>query len=182
MIRAIIKSITEAANNVRKFSASGRPGETISNREIFQHYGFASRPLEGAEAIIIRDGNHLIMIADEDRRYRVELDEGEVVLSSHDGSKVHLKKDGEILIASGAGDTIEMTKDNEIKVTAQSKVVIDAAAVELGATTLEAVLKGEAFMNWANTHYHIGGFTVPTSSPAIQANALLHLSTKVKAQ
>ncbi len=52
MIRGIIKSVAEGV--IKRFTASGRPDETITNREYFQHYGFSSVPLAGAEAILIR--------------------------------------------------------------------------------------------------------------------------------
>ncbi len=54
MIRGIIQSVFEGV--IKRFTASGRADETITDREYFQHYGFTSRPLAGAEAIIIREG------------------------------------------------------------------------------------------------------------------------------
>ncbi len=52
MIRGIIESGVEGL--IKRFSALGRQGESFTSREYFQHYGFTSRPLVGAEAIIIR--------------------------------------------------------------------------------------------------------------------------------
>jgi len=69
LIRGIIQSVVEGV--IKRFTAAGRPDETIANREYFQHYGYTSRPLPGAEAIIIQEDNHIIMIASDDRRYRI---------------------------------------------------------------------------------------------------------------
>lgn len=104
MIRGILQQVIEGA--IKRFSAFGRTDETISDREYFQHYGFTSRPKPGAECIIIKEGNHIIMIASDDRRYRIALDEGEVALYTDEGDKVHLKRDRNIEIVAGAKITI----------------------------------------------------------------------------
>jgi len=90
MIRGIIKSVTEGF--IKLFSASGRANESFSDREYFQHYGFTSRPREGAEIIIIREGNHIIGIASDDRRYRLAIEDGEVALYTDEGDYIHLKR------------------------------------------------------------------------------------------
>ena len=78
MIRGIVISVLEGV--IKRFSASGRPDETISDREYFQHYGYTSHPKAGAEIIIIREGGHFVAVASDDRRYRIALEEGEVAL------------------------------------------------------------------------------------------------------
>ncbi len=128
MIRGIIKSVVEGA--IKRFTASGRPDETISDREYFQHYGLTSRPRAGAEAIIIREGNHFLMIASDDRRYRISLEEGEVALYTDEGDKVHLKR-GQILIHSGGKIAAEAP---EIDATASAKIVAIAPEIDATAT------------------------------------------------
>lgn len=100
MIRGIVNQVKEGL--IKTFSASGRPDETIEEREYFQHYGYTSRPLQGAEIIIINRGNHYIAIASDDRTYRIAVEEGEVALYTDEGDKVHLKRDRKIDITSGA--------------------------------------------------------------------------------
>jgi phage gp45-like len=119
MIRAIVQSVTRGA--IQLVSATGRAFETFSLREFFQQYGFTSRPLPGAEGIFIESGNFVVMIATEDRRYRVALEEGEVALYTDEGDKIHFKRGREIEIVCGA------------------KVTIDAPLVE---TTGDLVVKG----------------------------------------
>jgi len=50
------------------------------------------------------------MIATDDRRYRVALENGEVAIYTHEGSKIHLKNDG----------VIEINAAHEVTVNAQS--------------------------------------------------------------
>lgn len=63
--------------------------------ELFQHYGYTSAPLPGAEYIAIPVGGnskHTVVIASEDARYRITLKDGEVAIYSDEGDHVHLKR------------------------------------------------------------------------------------------
>jgi len=122
MIRSILQTVSGVLHKIARFTASGRPGEKISDRELFQHYGFASRPKTGAEGIVIREGNHLVMVADDDRRYRIALESGEVALYTDEGDKVHLKRSG------------------TIEITATAQVNVSAPVVRLGGLALETAL------------------------------------------
>lgn len=97
MVRVIIKSVWEGV--IKRFSATGRPGEEFTSREYFQHYGYTSRPLPGAEGIVddsVR--NHIILVASDDRRYRVAIEEGEVALYDDQGQVIRLKRGKEVHI------------------------------------------------------------------------------------
>lgn len=117
MVRGIISSVVEGT--IKRFSAKGRDGESFSNREIFQHYGFTSSPLSGAEAIILREGNHIIMIASDDRRYRLAIEEGEVAIYTHEGDHIHFK----------AGRVVELVTETLI-IKASTKVRMETPLVE----------------------------------------------------
>jgi len=119
MIRGIVKSVIEGV--IKRFSASGRSDETIDNREYFQHYGYTSRPLAGAEIIIIREGGHFIAMASDDRRYRISLENGEVALYDDLGQKAHLTRTG-IEVASpmkitAAAPFVEVVAETKITMT-----------------------------------------------------------------
>lgn len=77
-----------------------------------QNYGFTSRPLDGAEAFVAFLGgkrDHGVVIAVEDRRYRVKsLEKGEVAIYTDEGDKIVLKR----------GGNIEVTCSTKFKVTA----------------------------------------------------------------
>lgn len=72
----------------------GLAGESVTG-ELFQHYGFTSAPLAGAEYIAVPVGGnskHTVVVASEDGRYRVTLKDGEVALYTDEGDSVHLKR------------------------------------------------------------------------------------------
>jgi phage gp45-like len=134
MIRGIITSVFEGV--IKRFSASGRAGETFTDREYFQHYGYTSRPLPGAEGIIFREGNHIIMIASDDRRYRIALDEGEVALYDHQGQVIKLKAGKEVQIYGCDKLTADVAVETKItcplvRLVASTKVRIEAPLLEV---------------------------------------------------
>jgi phage gp45-like len=133
MVRVIIKSVWEGV--IKRFSATGRPGEEFINREYFQHYGYTSRPLPGAEGIIIRDGNHIIMIGSDDRRYRVAIEEGEVALYDDQGQVIRLKRGKEIHIYGC--DKLFAAVAVETKITCPLVRVVAATKVRMETPLLE---------------------------------------------
>lgn len=72
--------------------------ETQDDVERIQQYGFTSVPLPGAEGVAVFVGgnrDHGLVIACEDRRYRIKgLEGGEVALYDDQGQFVHFKRDG----------------------------------------------------------------------------------------
>lgn len=84
--------------------------EVAPSLERFQEYGFSSAPAEGAEAVVVFPGgvrSHGIIIAVDDRRFRLGgMKGGEVALYDDAGQVVHLKRDG-ILIKSPLKVTAE---------------------------------------------------------------------------
>ncbi len=117
MVRGILTAIAEGA--IKRFGATGRSGERFDNRESFQHYGFSSAPLAGAEVIIMREGNHIVIVAEDDRRYRLAVGGGEVALYSHEGDHVHLK----------SGRVVEIVTET-LLIKASTKVRIESPLVE----------------------------------------------------
>lgn len=125
MIRGIIQQVIEGV--IKRFSASGRPDESIADREYFQHYGYTSRPLRGAEIIIICEGNHIVAIAGDDRRYRIALEEGEAALYDDLGQKVHLTRTG-IEAVSPIKATVTAP---EVEIVAEVKVTMTTPIAEI---------------------------------------------------
>lgn len=98
--RGVIKSIKEGGNLRAQMSLLAE--ETLDNLEILQDYGFTSKPLSGAEGVVIfpaGDKSHGLVIATGDRRYRLEIENGEVALFDDLGSKVHLKRGGTVEVS-----------------------------------------------------------------------------------
>ncbi len=146
LIRGIITSMAEGA--IKRFGASGRANESFEDREFFQHYGFSSCPLAGAEGIIINEGNHIVMIASDDRRYRVGLKPGEVCLYTDEGDVVHLKHGKEIHVKSGG------------------KVITEAPLVHLktDAVTMEGYTAGQTPTVTFAANIHVDGNIEATGS------------------
>jgi phage baseplate assembly protein V len=132
LIRGILKTLIDGA--VRLFSAEGRPGETFSKREFLQHYGFASAPKEEAELLIYVSGNVITAIGSDDRRYRLELADGEAALYDWQGQKVHLKAGKEIEI-SGC-DVLTATANTSATLTAPTVTIVASDHVELQTPTV----------------------------------------------
>ncbi|MDA8170327.1 MAG: phage baseplate assembly protein [Nitrospiraceae bacterium] len=140
MIRAIIQAIADTLHNVRRFTASGRPDETITDREFFQQYGFSSSPQPGAEGIVINNGNHYIMIATEDRRYRIPIVAGEVCIYTDEGDNILFQRGKQITVTSG--NKIVANAANEadvtapvVNITAATSVTVTSPTVTVNAST-----------------------------------------------
>lgn len=100
----------------------GLSGESVTG-ELFQHYGFSSAPLPGAEYLVIPVGGnskHAIVVASEDGRYRIGLQDGEVSIYTDEGDYVHLKR----------GRVIEIVTDTLV-VKAGLKVRFETPIVEI---------------------------------------------------
>lgn len=136
MIRGIVKQVIEGF--IKLFSATGRTDESFDQREYFQHYGFTSRPLSGAEIIIIKEGNHIIAIGSDDRRYRIALEDGEVALYTDEGDFIHLKRDRTIHIVSGNKLIADIANEVDINTKAAKVVATVSCDVTSPLTTVNA--------------------------------------------
>ena len=150
MIRGIVISVLEGL--IKRFNASGRAGETLSNREFFQHYGYTSRPKPGAEIIIINEGNHYLAIASDDRRYRLAVEEGEVALYTDEGDAVHMKR----------GNNIDVTCGNKLTANVTNEVDINTKIAKIVATTSSDITSPVATINAATS--------CTVTSPAVTVN------------
>lgn len=92
VIRLVNDTLKEQAVQIDMLAGETRKAER------YQHYGFTSVPFAGAEAIAISIGgsrDHLVIVADGDRRYRLKgLADGEVAIYDDMGQVVHLKRSG----------------------------------------------------------------------------------------
>lgn len=113
--RAVVLLVNDGSK-LQGLQVSLLADEVRDQVERFQNYGFTSHPLPGAEAVaasVAGNRDHVLVIAVDDRRYRLTaLQQGEVAIYTDEGDKIVLKR----------GGTIE--------VTASTKVVLDTPLVE----------------------------------------------------
>lgn len=88
--------------------------EVREDVERFQEYGFTSVPDKNCEAVVVFVGGnraHGIVVATEDRRYRItDLETGEVALyTKDDGKRVYLKSDGEVHLGTDPSEFVALS-------------------------------------------------------------------------
>lgn len=110
--RFVLRSISDATK-VQSLQISGQAGLELDEVERFQQYGFTSVPVAGAEAVGVAVGgsrDHTIIVATDDRRYRLKnLNPGEVALYDKNGLVLVLKDDGSVHVgANPAADFIAL--------------------------------------------------------------------------
>jgi len=153
IVYGVIKKINDAKEDIKRFFAIGRVNEEFNNREFWQHYGFTSVPKEGANALILTQGNRIYMIASDDIRYRIQLQEGEVALYTDEGDNIVLKR----------GNIIEINAKNKVVVNASSEVDIKSGSINLGEGILSSLMK-DSIIEKYNAHIHNGSGGTPSSN------------------
>jgi len=99
--RGVLRLVNEA-QGLQQVQVELLKGELLT-LDRFQDYGFSSHPLPGAEAITVAVGGRRgksVVLAMDDRRYRVQLNAGDVALYTHDGTLVALRTGGIVEIVA----------------------------------------------------------------------------------
>jgi phage baseplate assembly protein V len=93
--RGVIRLINDTLD-LQELQAEFLKGEVKDDTERFQEYGFTSHPHPGCECIGLSlggDRSHLVVIAADDRRYRIKsLKQGEVAIYTDEGDSITLKR------------------------------------------------------------------------------------------
>jgi phage baseplate assembly protein V len=129
--RAVVRSSIDSTK-LRELQIEILRGELRDRVEHFQEYGFTSRPLDGAEVVGLFVGgsrDHPLIIASEDRRYRIKnLEKGEVALYTDEGDYIHFKRGGNIEVL--AGTKVKVTAP-DVEIIASTKVTITSPLVTM---------------------------------------------------
>lgn len=100
--RAVVKLVNDSGG-LQVMQLGVLAGETRDGCERVQNYGLSSKPVAGAEAVVLFVGGHRdhpLIVAVDDRRYRpTGLEDGDVCLYGK-GSERVLLKDGRIVVTS----------------------------------------------------------------------------------
>lgn len=95
--RCVLLAVNDKSD-VQQLQVRALADELLDKVERFQEYGFTSHPKPGAEGALVCVGGqrgHAIVIAVEDKRYRIKgTKSGEVAMYDDQGQVVHLKRDG----------------------------------------------------------------------------------------
>jgi len=86
-------------------------GEIKSSVDSMQDYGLASKPVNGAQAIVLMitgSRDHPVIVATDDYRYRPVLLAGEVALYSKFGQVIKLNKNNKISIGNGTQELLDL--------------------------------------------------------------------------
>ena len=165
--------------------------ETFDGVELWQQYGFSSRPPAGGEALLVCPGGEgagAVAIATQDRSHRPATAAAEVVIYGKKGTgqpTISLASSGQVTITSGGATpgTVVLKADGSIQVTAGAGKTVDVA----GATAFQ--LLGDNVISTMQTFFtSIAALTffagaVTTLAPAAaaaQATMAGWASTKAK--
>lgn len=104
--------------------------DTADDVEVFEPFGFTSRPLAGAESINLAVGGdqaHMVTICVADCRYRLTgLAAGEVAIYNSQGAKVVLNLDGSIDVTPALAGKVKIGGPAAIKTIALNEEVVAA--------------------------------------------------------
>jgi phage baseplate assembly protein V len=126
--------------------------EDLHETESIQHFGFASNPPLGSEAIAVNvaaDGDHAVIIASQHKDYQpTGLAEGEVALYTKDGVKVHCKADGITYIGDAPTDAPPLDSKLQIELTAiRAELTKIVTTLGTGSNSGGAVVFGTPYVN-----------------------------------
>jgi phage gp45-like len=144
----IVSAIREG--EIQRFDADGISKGEFLDREMFQQYGFSSGK-SGMEGIVLGIGNVFYLIGSDDRRYRIAREDGETVIYTDEGDKIHLKRNRTIEIVGG---TKVIVTSPELEVSGDLKVsgnIIGSGQVSDSAGTMAEMRSAY------NSHTHPGG-------------------------
>ena len=138
MVGRAVLALVDDAKTMQAVQVTTQADRVTDEAEHFQHYGFTSVPLPGAEGIALAVGgsqDHLLVINVDDRRYRMKaLANGEVALYDHLGQSVHLTKSG--IVVKGAGLPIVVEDTPSITFKAANLVRFETPRFEVTGLTI----------------------------------------------
>lgn len=164
--RCVVGLVNDAAK-LQGLQLTIMAGQGADDIEHFQTYGHTSVPHPGAEGIALAVGGsraHTVVIALDDRRFRLtNLAPGEVALYDDLGHKVHLTRDG--IVIDGAGQLVTMVNLTKLRVEADFEAtghIKDHCDLGTGRTM-------EQMRLWGEGHTHTSSTAGSPTSPPNQA-------------
>lgn len=137
--RAVVQLVNDATK-LQGLQITLLADEVRGDVERFQQYGMTSHPHPGAEAIaasVAGNRDHVVVLAVDDRRYRLTgLERGEVALYTDEGDTIVLKRGGVVEVTAATKvrlvtPLVECTGDVAVAGTVTAGVDVVAAGVSL---------------------------------------------------
>lgn len=157
-------------NNIRQIRT--RSGHSIN---------FNDNSNDREEKITIESGSgHQIVVNDSEGNNGISLktNSGQEILIDDENNLIQVQdKSGNYLKINSNG--IEIASKGKISFSAQSKIDLSAANIQLG-TNANLGLLNESFLSLFNSHTHIGNMGAPTAPPMIQGVKYVHSTKTVK--
>lgn len=142
--RALIESVKDS-DGMQLVKLNIREGETRTNVERFQNFGFSSNPPNSVESIVLAiggDSDHLVGVADNDRATRPKnLSKGESVFYNAFGDKIVLTSGGDAKGALRAN--LDFTLD-KVRLKNSTSEVIDIITRMNAALAIEPFIVNKA--------------------------------------
>lgn len=136
--RAILSAISDGGG-IQLLQVKLLEGEVRDGVERFQEYGLTSVPFPGAEGVMVcvsGSRDHGIVIAVDDRRYRLKgLQAGEVALYDDQGQKVHLTRNG--IVVDGAGKPMTVNNTPVVTINASTNVILNTPELKVSGDILD---------------------------------------------
>lgn len=170
--RAVITAVQDS-KKIQELQIEALAGEVLDDNERFQNYGMSSAPLPGAEAVVIfpnGDRDHGLVIAVDDRRYRIKnLAPGEVVIYTDEGDKIHLKR----------GNKIEITT-KELIINATTKVEVNAPTTDINSATVNVTADNATITATAKAVINSPDVEITAATMVKMTTAMLDVSGLIK--
>lgn len=137
MVARAVLRVVNNAGGLQALHIALLQDETRDNCERFQEFGFDSTPLPDAEVVVVFVGgqrDHPLVVACDDRRYRLKSNAGGSTMYDASGNFIHIKNDGTIEINSATRvditcPLVRMTGDLEVEGDITDRYTTDATTV-----------------------------------------------------
>lgn len=107
------------------------------------------------------------------------------IKSKDEKTSITITPDGNVTVTNAGDITLQndgnviLNNKGDLTAEVKGKTAIKCETVEVGGAALEKMIKGETFMQFFNSHVHLGNLGAPTSPPQVPMSAA-QLSTNVK--
>jgi len=125
--RSLVEIVTDLVFDDDGVAEGKGAGDSEIETAVGWHFGFYSRPKDGARGVVIKadgQGNTAFLVAFRDKQYELSLQKGECGMKNAFDASILLNKDGEVVLGSSANGAIRIDKNGDI--------VLDASKIYIG--------------------------------------------------